>query len=67
MRLDVDEDNNVAYLMFGQTRGSWMQIPVAFPDQGEIVIDIDRDGKILGIEFINAHGLLPAEEIKRDA
>ncbi|MCS3443269.1 DUF2283 domain-containing protein [Microbacterium phyllosphaerae] len=41
-------------------------MPVELPDgmTGELILDFDRDGRLLGIEVLGASGLLRPEDLR---
>jgi uncharacterized protein YuzE len=68
MSLDIDRENNVAYLSFIERDPEQQHdiversVPLAILDDGlcwdgheaEVVVDFDKDGGIVGIELLNA-------------
>lgn len=58
MKLSIDHDNNVAYLMLGPERPSVRQVAL---DDGNLVVDFDETGAVLGFEFLNARTQLTTE------
>lgn len=68
MNLDYDPEADAAYLSIAQ--------PDTLPErqisaittegmEGEIEIDVDKDGKIIGIEFVNASWILPPSFLRK--
>ncbi|WP_225723500.1 MULTISPECIES: DUF2283 domain-containing protein [Corynebacterium] len=68
MKFDYDPEADAAYLTIAQ--------PGVLPEgqisaittegmEGEIEIDIDENGKVIGIEFINASLILPSGFLER--
>jgi uncharacterized protein YuzE len=54
-------DEDVGYLQFGESRPSAIQKIIQLP-RGTLVIDLDRDSRIIGFEFLSVSSLLPEEE-----
>jgi uncharacterized protein YuzE len=70
MRVTYDREVNTAYISFldreGRVGEAVKQIPV--PEAGataRIVLDIDRDGRLIGIEVFDAREKLPVELLDR--
>lgn len=64
MRMSYDSEANAAYLTIEQhiTDGSAIEnVVVERPGQGDIVLDFDADGRLLGVEVIGARELLSAD------
>lgn len=68
MNFDYDPEADAAYLTITQSG--------ALPEQqisgitteameGEIEIDIDENGKVIGIEFVNASLILPSDFLEK--
>jgi len=57
----LDDEANMAYLrLAAEGPHSVKQVPVAIDEAGgELVIDIDADGRLVGIEIFDARSLLP--------
>jgi uncharacterized protein YuzE len=66
MRLTYDSDANAAYLAIEQgiVNGSAVEnVVVGRPGRGDIVLDFDTEGRLLGAEIIGARELLSAAVI----
>ncbi|WP_169953346.1 DUF2283 domain-containing protein [Microbispora sp. H11081] len=65
MRIDHDSENNVAYIYLVDEIGEGeavTQIEVEDDElRGEIVLDLDREGRLLGIEVLGASRILRPE------
>ena len=65
MRIDHDSENNVAYIYLVDEIGereAVTQIEVEDEElRGEIVLDLDREGRLLGIEVLGASRILRPE------
>ena len=65
MRIEHDRENNVAYIYLVDEIGEGeavTQIEVEDDElRGEIVLDLDRDGTLLGIEVLGASRILRPE------
>ncbi|WP_169988253.1 MULTISPECIES: DUF2283 domain-containing protein [unclassified Microbispora] len=65
MRVDHDRENNVAYIYLVDEIGEGeavTQIEVEDDElRGEIVLDLDREGRLLGIEVLGASRILRPE------
>ncbi|MGW5266416.1 DUF2283 domain-containing protein [Microbispora sp. NPDC004025] len=65
MRIDHDRENNVAYIYLVDEIGEGeavTQIEVEDDElRGEIVLDLDREGRLLGIEVLGASRILRPE------
>ncbi|GAB3162739.1 DUF2283 domain-containing protein [Microbispora hainanensis] len=65
MRIEHDRENNVAYIYLVDEIGEGeavTQIEVEDDDlRGEIVLDLDREGRLLGIEVLGASRILRPE------
>lgn len=61
LAVSLDDDSNMAYVRLGQEGArSVKQISIATDEAGgEIVIDVDADGRLIGIEIFDARSLLP--------
>lgn len=58
------DDEDVGYLRFGRSDArSVIQKIIELP-RGTLVIDLDRNSKVIGIEVVGAHSLLPEEEFE---
>lgn len=65
MNLTTDPTTNVGYLSFVDQPGSvYRSIPVDLIEGGQLTIDVDKRGAILGIEFLNIETQLGA--LKQD-
>ena len=61
MRMTYDSDADAAYLAIGDevADGSAVEnVVIERPGRGDIVLDFDADGRLLGVEVIGATGLL---------
>ncbi|MFE0019852.1 DUF2283 domain-containing protein [Amycolatopsis sp. NPDC059021] len=58
-----DQEVNAAYLRFpGEPSGVTQSVPVEYPPgETALVIDFASDGRVIGIEFLNAATQLPEE------
>lgn len=68
MNFDYDPEADAAYLAIVQPGAlSERQISGITTEkmEGEIEIDIDENGKIIGIEFVNASLILPSDFLKK--
>ena len=59
MRLTYDPRHNIAYIRFGKKQGDVETIKVS----EELCIDLSPDGKVYGIELLNANQQLQREEL----
>ncbi len=59
MRLMYDPRYNIAYIRFREKKGEVDSIRIS----DEIIVDITPDGKIYGIELLNANDQLQHEEM----
>ena len=62
MRMTYDSDADAAYLAIGDevADGSAVEnVVIERPGRGDIVLDFDADGRLLGVEVIGAHGTSP--------
>ena len=67
MNFDYDPEADAAYLTIAQSDAlPEKQISAITTEgmEGEIEIDIDENGKVIGIEFVNASLILPADFLK---
>ena len=58
LRVDYDEASDTAYLAFGDAEQA--AITGAEPDPGSITVDLDDDGRIVGVRFASARATLPS-------
>ncbi|WP_081820611.1 DUF2283 domain-containing protein [Corynebacterium pseudodiphtheriticum] len=68
MNFDYDPEADAAYLAIVQPGAlSERQISGITTEkmEGEIEIDIDENGKVIGIEFVNASLILPSDFLKK--
>lgn len=68
MNFDYDPEADAAYLAIVQPDAlSERQISGITTEkmEGEIEIDIDENGKVIGIEFVNASLILPSDFLKK--
>ncbi len=61
MRLTYDPRHNIAYIRFGKKQGEVETIKVS----EELCIDLSPDGKVYGIELLNANEQLRREDLGR--
>ncbi|MGV0434773.1 DUF2283 domain-containing protein [Corynebacterium ureicelerivorans] len=64
MKFDYDPEADAAYLAITQSGAvAEKQISAITTEgmEGEIEIDVDENGKVIGIEFVNASLILPAD------
>jgi len=59
MRLTYDPRHNIAYIRFGKKQGEVETIKVS----EELCIDLSPDGKVYGIELLNANEQLQREDL----
>lgn len=67
MNFDYDPEADAAYLTIAQSDAlPEKQISAITTEgmEGEIEIDVDKNGKVIGIEFVNASLILPADFLK---
>ena len=62
MRIEYDEDVDVAYIYFKDIKEGEVVQTISLNDS--VNIDLDAEGKTLGIEIIDASKNLPANAIK---
>ncbi|MGJ0389795.1 DUF2283 domain-containing protein [Microbacterium sp. CGR1] len=67
--LTYDREVDAAYATIGRPirpGEAVRQVPVALPDgmSGELILDFDRDGHLLGVEILGASALLRPEDIR---
>ncbi|MFJ4999114.1 DUF2283 domain-containing protein [Microbacterium sp. NPDC088619] len=67
--LRYDSEVDAAYATIGRPirpGEASRQVPVPLPDdlQGELILDFDRDGHLLGVEILGAARLLRAEDLR---
>lgn len=61
MRTTFDADADAAYIHLVpdiEPGRSVRNVEVSIPEGGSVVLDIDRDGILLGVEVLGARGLL---------
>jgi uncharacterized protein YuzE len=61
MHLTYDPDFNIAYIRLRNKRGKVTTVAVS----EELNVDLDREGRIYGIEFLNANQQLGATRHKK--
>jgi len=61
MRLTYDPQYNIAYIRFRRKRAQVTTIEVS----DELNVDIDQQGRVYGIELLNANEQLAGERIKK--
>ncbi len=63
LRVTLDRASNAAYIYLDgeiAPEASVAQCPVECPDlKGDVILDIDQHGRLLGIEILNATRILP--------
>ena len=67
MNFDYDPEADAAYLTIAQSDALPEKQRSAITTEGmegEIEIDVDENGKVIGIEFVNASLILPADFLK---
>ena len=67
MNFDYDPEADASYLTIAQSDAlPEKQISAITTEgmEGEIEIDVDENGKVIGIEFVNASLILPADFLK---
>lgn len=67
--LTYDPEVDAAYATIGRPirpGEAARQVPVALPEgiSGELLLDFDRDGHLLGVEILGASGLLRPEDVR---
>lgn len=68
MNFDYDPEADAAYLTITQSGDlPEQQISGITTEgmEGEIEIDIDKNGKVIGIEFVNASLILPSDFLEK--
>ncbi|MET3944483.1 DUF2283 domain-containing protein [Corynebacterium mucifaciens] len=68
MNFNYDPEADAAYLAISQSGAlPEKQISAITTEgmEGEIEIDVDEDGKVIGIEFVNASLILPADYLRK--
>lgn len=68
MDFDYDPEADAAYLTITQSGAlPEQQISAVTAEgmEGEIEIDVDKNGKVVGIEFVNASLILPSEFLEK--
>ena len=69
MYVTYDKEANAAYIGFAKvTSGEVSEtIEIELPESvsGDLNLDLDKKGKILGVEVLNASEILPAALLKR--
>lgn len=68
MDFDYDPEADAAYLTITQSGAlPEQQISAVTAEgmEGEIEIDVDENGKVVGIEFVNASLILPSEFLEK--
>ena len=61
VKLDIDKENNIAYLAIGATRPKQVfhTVPIFDIKGQQLSLDFSKSGALLGIEFLNAKQQLP--------
>ena len=70
MRVSFDPEANMAYIKFVDRPGTGeaiRQVAVSEPGGPRIVLDLDREGTLIGIEVFDARESLPAELLDQAA
>lgn len=66
MRVELDEEVDAAYIYFQESlHGPIKTVPVTGILPWMINLDFDADGRLYGIEVLDARKLLPAEFLDR--
>ncbi|NJP94149.1 DUF2283 domain-containing protein [Nonomuraea sp. FMUSA5-5] len=67
MRIEYGEENDVAYIYLADHIGKGEAVRQVVVDddglRGEVIIDVDRDGKVLGVEIVGATHVLRPETL----
>lgn len=65
LKLTVDSTRYTAYLYLVEIKpgAAVTQIKCEGPKGGTVVLDFDKDGRLLGVELIGASVLLPLEHL----
>lgn len=58
MKLEFDDENNLAYLTLIEGETTSVQQKAVELSGGTVIIDIDNEGAVIGLEFFNASTLL---------
>ena len=65
MRIEYDKENNVAYLYFEEKiKAGEVKRTVPINDD-ELILDLDKNSKVLGIEFLDARKSLPSALLRK--
>ncbi len=65
MRLEIDTETDAGYIYFGEIAGGEVKKTISLNDN--INIDLDAEGKILGIEILEVSKNLPKKEIQKSS
>lgn len=68
MRVTYDAESDCSYFYFTDSlaRGEARSIPLNVEGMpGMLVLDVDRDGKLLGLEVVGASGLLRGDALEK--
>ncbi|MGR6913821.1 DUF2283 domain-containing protein [[Actinomadura] parvosata] len=67
MRIEYGGENDVAYIYLADHIGKGEAVRQVVVDddglRGEVIIDVDRDGKVLGVEIVGASYVLRPETL----
>lgn len=59
-----DEHVDAAYIRFGGSpKGRLSQRVIEVPGKGDIVLDLDESGQLIGLEILGARDILPADVV----
>jgi uncharacterized protein YuzE len=66
LTISLDDESNMAYLRLADgRRHSVKQVAVETDEAGgEVVLDLDADGRLIGVEIFDARSLLPDKILK---
>ena len=63
MKITIDKDADAAYIYFKEVSSGEVASTISLNDS--INVDLDRDGKTIGIEILDASKNLPKESFKK--
>ena len=64
MRIEYDKENNMAYLYF-EDKAKSRKVHDCITFNNELILDLDKNSKILGIEFLDARKSLPSALLRK--